>query len=262
MLATLQRQRPVPGGPRVLARRRVDRGRAELAADGPGRARRSTRKISPCGSSAGEGLEETRSGARGPEPRGAMKIRKVGVLGAGLMGSGIAEVCAKAGYDTVVREVSEELVADGSRAASRRRSRRRSRRASSPPADRDAARRPHLRHDPRSRTSPTATSSSRRSSRTSTPRRRLFGALDALCQPATIFCSNTSSLTITEMSAATPRPDRFAGLHFFNPVPVMKLVEVVRTIATVGRDAPTRSSRSRSRSARSRSARRTTPASS
>ena len=63
-------------------------------------------------------------------------------------------------------------------------------------------------------------------------KRETFGQLDALCKPATIFCSNTSSLTITEMSAATKRPDRFAGLHFFNPVPVMKLVEVVRTIAT------------------------------
>jgi 3-hydroxybutyryl-CoA dehydrogenase len=60
----------------------------------------------------------------------------------------------------------------------------------------------------------------------------LFRALDAICPPTTIFASNTSSLTITEIAAATKRPQRFAGLHFFNPVPVMKLVEVVRTIAT------------------------------
>src|SRR4029077_13045754 len=63
-------------------------------------------------------------------------------------------------------------------------------------------------------------------------KRELFGTLDAICPPATIFASNTSSLTITEISAATKRPQRFVGLHFFNPVPVMKLVEVVRTIAT------------------------------
>ena len=60
----------------------------------------------------------------------------------------------------------------------------------------------------------------------------MFRALDALCAPHAIFCSNTSSLTIAEMAAATARPDRFAGLHFFNPVPVMKLVEVVRAIGT------------------------------
>src|SRR2546429_5404433 len=60
----------------------------------------------------------------------------------------------------------------------------------------------------------------------------MFSTLDALCPPLTIFASNTSSLTITEIATATKRPQRFVGLHFFNPVPVMKLVEVVRTIAT------------------------------
>jgi 3-hydroxybutyryl-CoA dehydrogenase len=63
-------------------------------------------------------------------------------------------------------------------------------------------------------------------------KRELFTALDAICPASTIFASNTSSLTITEIAAATQRPQRFVGLHFFNPVPVMKLVEVVRTIAT------------------------------
>jgi len=60
----------------------------------------------------------------------------------------------------------------------------------------------------------------------------LWTELDTLCGPATIFASNTSSLTIAAMAAATSRPDRFVGLHFFNPVPVMKLVEVVRTVTT------------------------------
>jgi len=60
----------------------------------------------------------------------------------------------------------------------------------------------------------------------------LFGQLDGVCPERTIFASNTSSLTVTDMAAATSRPDRFIGIHFFNPVPVMKLVEVVRTIAT------------------------------
>ena len=63
-------------------------------------------------------------------------------------------------------------------------------------------------------------------------KRELYGALDKICPPATLFASNTSSLSITEMATATKRPDRFFGLHFFNPVPVMKLVEVIRTIAS------------------------------
>ncbi len=63
-------------------------------------------------------------------------------------------------------------------------------------------------------------------------KKELFAELDSICGPKTIFASNTSSISITEMSAATKRPGRFLGLHFFNPVPVMKLVEVIRTIAT------------------------------
>jgi 3-hydroxybutyryl-CoA dehydrogenase len=63
-------------------------------------------------------------------------------------------------------------------------------------------------------------------------KKELFRSLDAVCPPRTIYASNTSSLSITEMAVATQRPERFVGLHFFNPVPIMKLVEVIRTIAT------------------------------
>ena len=63
-------------------------------------------------------------------------------------------------------------------------------------------------------------------------KKELFRALDAVCPPRTIYASNTSSLSITEMAVATQRRERFVGLHFFNPVPIMKLVEVIRTIAT------------------------------
>jgi len=159
-----------------------------------------------------------------------MKIRKIGVLGAGLMGSGIAEVSARAGYDTRVREVSDELAARGmarieasfAKAVERQKM---------TAADAEAARR-------------RLTSSTTLEDLADCDlileaivenldvKKQTFGQLDGICKPETIFCSNTSSLTITEISAATRRPDRFAGLHFFNPVPVMKLVEVVRTIAT------------------------------
>jgi 3-hydroxybutyryl-CoA dehydrogenase len=64
------------------------------------------------------------------------------------------------------------------------------------------------------------------------PKKKLFAELDTVCPPATIFCSNTSSLTIVEMAAATRRPDRFAGMHFFNPPVIMKLVEIVKAITT------------------------------
>jgi 3-hydroxybutyryl-CoA dehydrogenase len=159
-----------------------------------------------------------------------MTIRRVGVLGAGLMGSGIAEVCAKAGYETVIREVSDDLVKKGlarveaslGKAVEK---------GKLPAAERDAAWK-------------RVSSTTRLEELASCDlileaiienlevKKDTYGALDRICKPETIFCSNTSSLTITEMSAATKRPDRFAGLHFFNPVPVMKLVEVVRTIST------------------------------
>jgi 3-hydroxybutyryl-CoA dehydrogenase len=159
-----------------------------------------------------------------------MKIQKVGVMGAGLMGSGIAEVAARAGYTTIVREVSDELVRkglariDGSlgRAVEK---------GKLTAAERDQT---------RGRVSATTQLSDLSSCdivveaivENLDVKKDTYRELDRLCKPETIFCSNTSSLTITEMSAATSRPDRFAGLHFFNPVPVMKLVEVVRTIAT------------------------------
>ena len=157
-------------------------------------------------------------------------IQTVGVLGAGLMGSGIAEVAAKAGYKTIVREVSEELSRKG-RARIDASLARAVEKGKLPAADRDAA---------TSRLSETTRLEDLAGCdivieaivENLETKNETFAALDRACKPETIFCSNTSSLTITEMSAATTRPDRFAGLHFFNPVPVMKLVEVVRTIAT------------------------------
>jgi 3-hydroxybutyryl-CoA dehydrogenase len=159
-----------------------------------------------------------------------MKIRKVGVLGAGLMGSGIAEVAAKSGYETVVREVSDELGRKGIARIEASLGRAVEKKKLSP-EDRDAT---------RSRLSATTDHGALADCDIIVEaiienldlKKETYRELDRLCKPETIFCSNTSSLTITEMSAATKRADRFAGLHFFNPVPVMKLVEVVRTIAT------------------------------
>jgi 3-hydroxybutyryl-CoA dehydrogenase len=159
-----------------------------------------------------------------------MKISKVGVLGAGLMGSGIAEVSAKAGYLTVVREVSEELVRKGLARIE----------ASLGKAVEKGKLEASARDAARGRLQMTTLLADLADCdivieaivENLETKKETFAALDRACKAETIFCSNTSSLTITEISAATGRPDRFAGLHFFNPVPVMKLVEVVRTIAT------------------------------
>jgi 3-hydroxybutyryl-CoA dehydrogenase len=159
-----------------------------------------------------------------------MAIQKVGVVGCGLMGSGIAQVCAAAGFTTVVREVAPELVEKGLKGIEK-----------------------NLARLVEKGTITAAVSGEIRGRLTGTTviddladcdlvveaiieqlpaKRELFGTLDKICPPSTILASNTSSLTITEIAAATKRPQRFVGLHFFNPVPVMKLVEVVRTIAT------------------------------
>jgi 3-hydroxybutyryl-CoA dehydrogenase len=159
-----------------------------------------------------------------------MKIGKVGVLGAGLMGSGIAEVCAKSGYETIVREVSEELARKGigSIESSLAKAVERGKLGSH---DRDAAR-GRLKATTRVQDLAVCDLVIEAVVENLEAKKELFRELDGICGDATIFCSNTSSLTITELSSVTGRPDRFAGLHFFNPVPVMKLVEVVRTIAT------------------------------
>lgn len=159
-----------------------------------------------------------------------MDIERVGVVGCGLMGSGIAEVAAKANFDVVVREVSEDLIEAG-RDRIRKSLDRAVEREKLTVADRDAA-------WSRLRFSAELSELADRHLVIEAiveeigAKNELFSALDDLCGPEAIFASNTSSLTITDMAAATARPDRVVGLHFFNPVPVMELVEVVRTIAT------------------------------
>ncbi|MSR23461.1 MAG: 3-hydroxybutyryl-CoA dehydrogenase [Gemmatimonadetes bacterium] len=159
-----------------------------------------------------------------------MTVRKVGVVGCGLMGSGIAEAAARAGYDVLVREVSEELIGQGKQriAQSMEKAIEREKMTS---AERDLA------VERLSYTTKVSELVDRDLIIEAVVedlevKRKLFVELDGLCPEHTIFASNTSSLAITDMAAAVKRPDRFLGLHFFNPVPVMKLVEVVRTIAT------------------------------
>ena len=157
-------------------------------------------------------------------------IQKVGVLGAGLMGSGIAEIAAKSGYTTVVREVSDELVAKG-RKKIEGSTAKAVEKGKLEAAARDALV-GRLSYTTKIEDLADCDIVVEAIVENLDVKRETYGALDRACKPSAIFCSNTSSLTITEMAAATTRADRFAGLHFFNPVPVMKLVEVVRALAT------------------------------
>src|SRR6266516_549340 len=136
-------------------------------------------------------------------------IKRVGVLGSGLMGSGIAQVAAAAGYDTTVRDVSQQ-VWDKARAGIEKSLAKFVEKGKLTVADRDSTLK-RLRFT-------TATEDLEL-------KNALWTELDGLCGPATIFASNTSSLTIAAMAATTKRGDRFVGLHFFNPVPLMPLVE-------------------------------------
>ncbi len=159
-----------------------------------------------------------------------MTIEKVGVIGCGLMGAGIAEVCARAGLETVVREVEEGYLSKGleriqgslGRAVAKGKT-------SEEDAEATLGR-------------ITGTTQLEELAdcdlvveaivESLEEKCKTFAALDKLAKPECIFASNTSSLTITQIAMATERTERFLGLHFFNPVPVMKLLEIVRTLMT------------------------------
>jgi 3-hydroxybutyryl-CoA dehydrogenase len=157
-------------------------------------------------------------------------ITRVGVLGCGLMGGGIAQVAATAGFATVVRDVGDAVLAKG-RSGIRRSLDKLIEKGKLDAGARDGA---------LERLSFTTDLGALGScdlvieavTEDLQIKNALWRELDTLCPPATIFASNTSSLTIGEMASATARPDRFVGLHFFNPVPLMPLVEVVRAVTT------------------------------
>jgi 3-hydroxybutyryl-CoA dehydrogenase len=159
-----------------------------------------------------------------------MEIKTVGVLGCGLMGSGIAQVCAAAGYKTIVREVEEGFLKKGLGRIEKFLT--------------DGIAKGKVTSEVKDATLANLSGTTKFEDlkgcdliieaiiENVDEKARTFAALDAVVGDATVFCSNTSSLCITELAAKTKRPDRFAGLHFFNPVPLMKLVEVIRALTT------------------------------
>ena len=154
----------------------------------------------------------------------------IGVIGAGTMGHGIAQVCARAGYDVVMRDVADEFLQRGLAAIERS-------------LQRDVDKERLTKEEKRAiseRVRPTSELNDLRDAlfvieavnEDAGLKAQIFRALDEITKPDAILASNTSSISITKLGAATRRPDKVIGMHFMNPVPVMKLVEVIRGIAT------------------------------
>jgi len=159
-----------------------------------------------------------------------MSIETIGVVGAGTMGNGIAHVCAKSGFNVILVEVEQRFL-DRGLAAINKNLEREVERAKLTASERDAALariQPTLSLDKLAASQLVIEAASERFE----VKQQLFRQLDELCQAETILASNTSSISITKLAAQTERPDRVIGMHFFNPVPVMKLVEVIRGLAT------------------------------
>jgi 3-hydroxybutyryl-CoA dehydrogenase len=158
-----------------------------------------------------------------------MAIKKIGVLGCGLMGSGIAQVCATAGYDVVVLEAEQRFLDKGFGGIEKSLAKFAEKGKLKEPAETVRGR---LKGTLKVEDLAACDLVVEAIIENVEEKRKMYAQLDAVVKKEAIFASNTSSICITELAAATRRPDRFVGLHFFNPVPLMALVEVIRTITT------------------------------
>jgi len=160
-----------------------------------------------------------------------MEIKKVCVLGAGIMGAGIAQVAAEAGFEVAIRDIEDRFVNKGLATIKQNLDRA----VSKGKMDEAAAEAVLNRVKGTTDLSEAASGADlviEAVIEIMSLKREVYKELDEICQPGTLFASNTSGLSITEMAAVTKRPDKFIGMHFFNPVPVMKLVELIRGFLT------------------------------
>ena len=163
-----------------------------------------------------------------------MEIKSVGILGCGLMGSGIAQVCATAGFEVTVLEVEQKYLDKGFAGIEKSLAKFAER-----PVEKGGIT-PQQKDEIRARLKGTTKKADLADCdivieaiiENVEEKKKMWASLDSIVKKDAIFASNTSSISVTELLTATKRPERFIGLHFFNPVPLMKLVEVVRTIAT------------------------------
>ncbi len=163
-----------------------------------------------------------------------MNIKKVGVLGCGLMGSGIAQVAATAGLDVVVLETEQKFLDKGFAGIEKSLTRlveRGPQKGGLTPEQKTEAQ-SHLKGTLNMQELADCDIVIEAIIENVELKRKTYAELDAIVKKDAIFATNTSSISVTELMTATKRPERFIGLHFFNPVPMMKLVEVVKTIAT------------------------------
>jgi len=159
-----------------------------------------------------------------------MEIKQVMVIGAGQMGAGIAQVCAQAGYEVILNDLNEEAVSRGKASIEKFLTR--------------AVERERITEDEKTSALENLQTSTNLADGSDCDlfieavvekidvKKKVFQSLDEIAKEEALFASNTSSLPITEMAAATKRPEQFIGMHFMNPVPVMKLVEIIRAIQT------------------------------
>jgi 3-hydroxybutyryl-CoA dehydrogenase len=159
-----------------------------------------------------------------------MEISKIGVLGAGVMGNGIAQVFAHAGYDVVMRDIEDRFVEGGMKNINKNLTR--------------SVEKGRITEEDKNNVLSKITGTIKMEDLKDVDfiveavienldiKKKVYAELESLCKKDIIFASNTSSISITQLGATTSKPDKFIGMHFFNPVPVMKLVEVIRGIAT------------------------------
>ena len=159
-----------------------------------------------------------------------MTIRRVGIVGCGLMGSGIAQTCVQAGYETIVREVNEQLLDSGIARIHGAWDKLQSKGKLTP--GRVAENRSYLHGTIDLAELANCDLVIEAVAERMDEKLRVFAALDQVLKPDVLIASNTSSLMVTQMAAVTKRAEKVCGLHFFNPAPVMPLVEIVRTMMT------------------------------